>query len=101
MTQVDLGLTAAGQFDSADSIISINNTNKKPGASHLITGSNKVLKKYRVAILTILAPFISLWIVFGLTIIVLDGNLLVLIGQPNSFTVQSSEYLGYSILFLK
>jgi hypothetical protein len=27
------------------------------------------------------------------------GNLLVLIGQPNSFTVQSSEYLGYSIFF--
>jgi hypothetical protein len=33
MTQVDLGLTAVGWFDSADSIISINNTNKKPGAS--------------------------------------------------------------------
>jgi hypothetical protein len=33
MTQVDLGLTAVGRFDSADSIISINNTNKKPGAS--------------------------------------------------------------------
>jgi hypothetical protein len=34
MTQVDLGLTAVGRFDSADSIISINNNNnKKPGAS--------------------------------------------------------------------
>jgi hypothetical protein len=29
MTQVDLGLTAVGRFDSANSIISINNTNKK------------------------------------------------------------------------
>jgi hypothetical protein len=34
MNQVDLGLTSVGRFDSADSIISINNTNQKPGASH-------------------------------------------------------------------
>jgi hypothetical protein len=27
MTQVDLGLTSVGRFDSADSVISINNTN--------------------------------------------------------------------------
>jgi hypothetical protein len=33
MTQVDVGLTAVDRFDSADSIISINNTNQKPGAS--------------------------------------------------------------------
>jgi hypothetical protein len=33
MTQVDLGLTAVGRFDSADSIISINNTNKTWGVT--------------------------------------------------------------------
>jgi hypothetical protein len=33
MSQVDLGLTAVGRFDSADSIISINNTKQKPGVS--------------------------------------------------------------------
>jgi hypothetical protein len=33
MTQVDLGLTIVGQFDSADSAISANDANKKPGAS--------------------------------------------------------------------
>jgi hypothetical protein len=32
MTQVDLGLTSAGQFDSADSVISVNDVNQKPGA---------------------------------------------------------------------
>jgi hypothetical protein len=34
MTQVDLGLTSVSRFDPADSVISINNTNLKPGASH-------------------------------------------------------------------
>jgi hypothetical protein len=33
MTQVDLGLTSVSQFDPADSVISINKTNKKPGES--------------------------------------------------------------------
>jgi hypothetical protein len=33
MTQVDLGLTSVSWFDSADSTISGNNANKKPGAS--------------------------------------------------------------------
>jgi hypothetical protein len=33
MTQVDLGLTSVSRFDSADSAISGNNANKKPGAS--------------------------------------------------------------------
>jgi hypothetical protein len=31
--QVDLGLTSVGRFDSADSAISVNDGNKKPGAS--------------------------------------------------------------------
>jgi hypothetical protein len=33
MTQVDLGLTNVSGFDSADSVISVNDTNSKPGAS--------------------------------------------------------------------
>jgi hypothetical protein len=35
MTQVDLGLTSVGRFDSADSVISVTDVNQKPGASHL------------------------------------------------------------------
>jgi hypothetical protein len=34
MTQVDLGLASVGRFDSADSVISANDVNQKPGASH-------------------------------------------------------------------
>jgi hypothetical protein len=34
MTQVDLGLTNVSGFDPADSAISVNDTNQKPGASH-------------------------------------------------------------------
>jgi hypothetical protein len=33
MTQVDLGLTNVSRFDSVDSAISVNDANKKPGAS--------------------------------------------------------------------
>jgi hypothetical protein len=33
MTQVDLGLANVSGFDSADSAISVNDANKKPGAS--------------------------------------------------------------------
>jgi hypothetical protein len=32
-TQVDLGLTSVGRFDSADPVISVNDVNQKPGAS--------------------------------------------------------------------
>jgi hypothetical protein len=32
-TQIDLGLTSVSRFDSADSVISGNNANQKPGAS--------------------------------------------------------------------
>jgi hypothetical protein len=35
MTQVDLGLTSVGRFDSTDPVISVNDANQKPGASHL------------------------------------------------------------------
>jgi hypothetical protein len=35
MTQVDLGLTNVSGFDSADSAISVNDANKKPGASQI------------------------------------------------------------------
>jgi hypothetical protein len=35
MTQVDLGLTSVGRFDSADSVISVTDVNQKPRASHL------------------------------------------------------------------
>jgi hypothetical protein len=35
MTQVDLGFTSVGRFDSADPVISVNDVNQKPGASHL------------------------------------------------------------------
>jgi hypothetical protein len=34
MTQVELGLTNVSRFDSADLIISVNDANYKPGASH-------------------------------------------------------------------
>jgi hypothetical protein len=33
MTQVDLGLTNVSRFDSADSVVSVNDANLKPGAS--------------------------------------------------------------------
>jgi hypothetical protein len=33
MTQVDRGLTNVSRFDSADSVISINDANQKPGVS--------------------------------------------------------------------
>jgi hypothetical protein len=33
MTQVDLGLTSVGRFDSADPVISVNDGKLKPGAS--------------------------------------------------------------------
>jgi hypothetical protein len=33
MTQVDLGLTSVGRFDSAETVISVNDVNQKPGAS--------------------------------------------------------------------
>jgi hypothetical protein len=33
MTQVDLGLTSVGRFDLADSVISVNDVNQKPGVS--------------------------------------------------------------------
>jgi hypothetical protein len=36
ITQVDLGLTSASRFDSADSIISGNNANQKPEASQVV-----------------------------------------------------------------
>jgi hypothetical protein len=35
MSQVDLGLTSVGRFGSADSAISANDANQKPGASQL------------------------------------------------------------------
>jgi hypothetical protein len=34
MTQVDLGLTSVGRFDSADSVISVNDVNKKNLGRH-------------------------------------------------------------------
>jgi hypothetical protein len=34
MTQVDLGLTSVSWFDSAETVISVNDVNQKPGASH-------------------------------------------------------------------
>jgi hypothetical protein len=46
MTQVDQGLTNVSRFDSADSVIGVNDANQKPGASQLYevrlakTGSN-------------------------------------------------------------
>jgi hypothetical protein len=37
MTQVDIGLTNVSGFDSADSAISINDTNQKLGASQVLS----------------------------------------------------------------
>jgi hypothetical protein len=45
MTQVDLGLTSVGRFDSADSVISVNDVNEKPGASH--GGSSRMGRETR------------------------------------------------------
>jgi hypothetical protein len=39
MTQIDLGLTSVGRFDSAESVISVNDANQKPGASQPRTAS--------------------------------------------------------------
>jgi hypothetical protein len=36
MTQVDLGLTRVGRFDSADPVVSTNDVNWKPGVSQLL-----------------------------------------------------------------
>jgi hypothetical protein len=36
MTRVDLGLTIVSRFDSVDSVISVNDVNWKPGASHTL-----------------------------------------------------------------
>jgi hypothetical protein len=35
MTQADLGWTGVSRFDSADLVISGNNADQKPGASHV------------------------------------------------------------------
>jgi hypothetical protein len=37
MAHVDLGLTNVSRFDSADSAISVNDANQKPGASHYLS----------------------------------------------------------------
>jgi hypothetical protein len=40
MAQVDQGLTNVSRFDSVDSVISTNDANQKPGASHFVSGGN-------------------------------------------------------------
>jgi hypothetical protein len=49
MTQVDLGLTRVGRFDSADPVISVNAVNQKPGASQPtpLTESRPEIQNYK------------------------------------------------------
>jgi hypothetical protein len=54
MTQVDLGLTIVSGFDSADSVISVNDVNYKPGASQVCRGYEQGIRDEhdgRVAVL--------------------------------------------------
>jgi hypothetical protein len=52
--QVDRDLTTVGRFDSTDSIISINNTNQKPGASQMFSScaANTHSSTYGCSLLT-------------------------------------------------
>jgi hypothetical protein len=47
MTQVDLGLTNVSRFDSTESIISVNDANKKRGASQPGSGKQSRLQQTR------------------------------------------------------
>jgi hypothetical protein len=61
MTQVNLGLTNVTRFDSADSVISVNNANKKHGASQRAAATRKywvaaAARRYWVATRRAAAP---------------------------------------------
>jgi hypothetical protein len=45
-TQVDHGLTNASRFDSADSVVSVNDTNYKPGASQPTPLKNYLVPRF-------------------------------------------------------
>jgi hypothetical protein len=48
MTQVDLRLTAVGRLDSADSAISANDANKKPGASQPTPFKKNLVPRFEI-----------------------------------------------------
>jgi hypothetical protein len=48
MTQVDLGLTTVGRFDSADSAISANEANYKPGASQPTSLKKNLVPRFEI-----------------------------------------------------
>jgi hypothetical protein len=50
MTQVDLGLTSVSRFDLADPVISVNDVNQKPGASHC---AGRVARRRRPVLATV------------------------------------------------
>jgi hypothetical protein len=49
MTQVDLGLTSVGRFDSADSVISVNDANEKLGASQPTPLKKNLVPRFEIA----------------------------------------------------
>jgi hypothetical protein len=48
ITQVDLGLTNVSRFDSADSVIRVNDTNLKPGASQPTPLKKNLVPRFEV-----------------------------------------------------
>jgi hypothetical protein len=48
MTQVDLGLTNVSRFDSADSIISVNDANQKPRASQPTPVKKNLVPRFKI-----------------------------------------------------
>jgi hypothetical protein len=48
MTQVDLGLTNVSQFDSADSVIGINDANQKPRASQPTPLKKNLVPRFKI-----------------------------------------------------
>jgi hypothetical protein len=48
MTQVDLGLTSASRFDSADLVISVNDVNQKPGASQPTSLKKNLVPRFEI-----------------------------------------------------
>jgi hypothetical protein len=48
MTQVDLGLTSVGRFDSADPVIGVNDVNEKPGASQPTPLKKNLIPRFEI-----------------------------------------------------
>jgi hypothetical protein len=48
MTQVDLGLTSVSRFDSAESVISVNEVNENPGASQPTPHKKNLVPRFEI-----------------------------------------------------